>query len=137
MLGPRASMAIVTTMEKVSRRTPWPRPSGTQRRRLTASPTPGSTNRGVCFETGKGVVQDLYTASAWPAKAAAQGDPIAQYNLGVFYDIGTGVAQDFKAAASWYAKAAAQGHTSALYTLGAHCKFGNGVAQDFKTAAVW
>ena len=66
---------------------------------------------GCCYEYEKGVARDHKTAAEWFAKAAAQGDAIAQNTLGVLYNNGTasGVAQDFKAAAAWYAKAAAQG----------------------------
>jgi TPR repeat protein len=47
------------------------------------------------------------------AKAAAQGDAVAQFNLGVSFENGKGVEQDFKTAAAWYDMAAAQAHADA------------------------
>ena len=52
-------------------------------------------------------------AAEWYAKAAAQGQADAQYNLGLCYENGSGVAQDFKAAALWYAMADASGDLEA------------------------
>jgi TPR repeat protein len=58
-------------------------------------------------------MQDIAAAVELYAKAAAQGNADAQYNLGACYANGSGVAQDFKAAAAWLAKAAASGHPDA------------------------
>ena len=59
------------------------------------------------------MVQDAAFAAVWYAKAAAQGDAAAQYNLGFCYEHGTGVARDASLALSWYRKARAQGDEDA------------------------
>ena len=74
----------------------------------------------MCYERGLGVAQDSKAATAWCAKAAAQGNVNAQYSLGDFYERGVGVAQDCKTAAAWFAKAAAQGDTVAAARLDAY-----------------
>jgi len=54
------------------------------------------------------------------AKAAAQGDAVAQVNPGACYANGEGVARDPAAAAGcgWFATAAAQGDAGVQYALG-------------------
>jgi hypothetical protein len=50
-------------------------------------------------------------------RAAAQGDPRAQYNLGRSYLDGEELKQDKKAAKLWLTKAARQGHWRAIRLL--------------------
>ena len=50
-------------------------------------------------------------------RAAAGGDPAAEFELAVVYHSGTGVKQDFVLARDWYAKAAEQGHSQAQREL--------------------
>jgi len=45
----------------------------------------------------------------WFAKAANQGDPLAQNMLGLIYKSGDGVPQDYKKAKEWYGKACDNG----------------------------
>src|ERR1035437_1511226 len=93
---------------------------------------------GMDFETGKGLPRGYKKndeqAAIWYAKAAEQGNALAQGELGVFYYLGKGVQQDYKQAAVWIKKAAEQGNAQAQYALGLHYVYGRGVAQDYKQA---
>ncbi len=62
------------------------------------------------YEYGRGIQKDDVKAFEWYSKAAAQGDPSAQFNLGLMYLNGQGVQKDDIKAFEWYSKAAAQGH---------------------------
>jgi len=46
------------------------------------------------YLNGQGVAQSFPQAAAWTARAAAQGNTSAQFNLGLMYANGQGVAQD-------------------------------------------
>jgi TPR repeat protein len=46
---------------------------------------PAQCNLGLCFETGRGVPQNIHEAVKWFCRAARQGDKTAQHNLGVYY----------------------------------------------------
>lgn len=46
---------------------------------------------GCCYETGRGVGQDLEKAAILYSQAAVEGDEVAQYNLGQLYFHGRGV----------------------------------------------
>lgn len=63
-------------------------------------------NLGVCYHTGKGVVENHATAFQWYMKAALLDDVYACYNVAECYYKGDGVAQDFEKANFWYLKAA-------------------------------
>jgi TPR repeat protein len=92
---------------------------------------------GACFESGRGVLQDLGEAVKWYRKSAGQGDALAQCALGVCYEKGRGVAKDLAEAARWYAKSAAQGYPRGQYDLGACYANGLGVAKDYVAAHKW
>ncbi|HIU97479.1 MAG TPA: sel1 repeat family protein, partial [Candidatus Ornithoclostridium faecigallinarum] len=64
-----------------------------------------------------GVKQDWQKAVEWYAKAAEQGDAVAQCNLGICYANGQGVKQDRQKAIEWYTKAAQQGDEYAKEAL--------------------
>ena len=46
---------------------------------------PAQCNLGLCYETGRGVRQDIREAVRWFCRAARAGDKTAQHNLGVYY----------------------------------------------------
>lgn len=70
-------------------------------------------------------------------RAAARGNPNAQYNIAKYYDQRHGITEDFPEAARWYRKAAEQGHVGAEYNLGLFYNQGLGVTQNFAEAAKW
>ena len=84
---------------------------------LAAEDAKAQYNLGVCYETGRGVEQDIKKAVELFRKAADQGHAMAQYNLGHCYRTGEGVEKDIKKAAEWYRKAADQGYEPAKATL--------------------
>ena len=69
-------------------------------------------------------------------KAAAQGDPAAQYWVGLGY-LFRGTPEDDKQAAFWLEKAATQGIALAQHELATMYYLGTGVIQDYKRAAFW
>lgn len=69
--------------------------------------------------------------------AAAQGDPVAQYNLGDIYDNGQGVPKDWAEAFKWFRQAADQGHVEAQAILGRMYRNGEGVSKDPVEAVKW
>ena len=63
----------------------------------------------LCYEKGRGVMQDHEKAARWFQKAVDQGDAHAcQYSLGVVFANDQEVKQSDKEAAQWYQKAADQ-----------------------------
>jgi len=70
-------------------------------------------------------------------KAAAEGDPEAQFKLGARYSIGDEVPRDYAEAVRWFEPAAEQGHVIAQATLGAYYWEGRGVAKDINKAYFW
>src|SRR5262245_36439526 len=60
---------------------------------------------GTCYDSGRGVTQDLGQAMRWYRAAAENGYPPAQYNLGFSYREGNGVPQDLTQAIYWYTQA--------------------------------
>ena len=63
---------------------------------------------GMALEVGHGVRQDCKAAAWWMAKAAAEGNALAQYNLGLRYRDGDGVQADEYVAIQWLQKAASR-----------------------------
>ncbi len=51
-------------------------------------------------------------------EAAANGDPVAQFNLGEAYCTGSGVLENDKEAVKWWRKAAEQGHADGQTAIG-------------------
>lgn len=75
---------------------------------------PAAIARGFIDET----VDDAYpSAEAHYSVAAAQHDPIGQYNLGLIYEEGKGRAVDAAKASAYYLKAAEVGHAQAMRQL--------------------
>jgi TPR repeat protein len=93
-----------------------------------------STSRG---EREWGVRQDDGEAAKWFAKAAAQGDANAQYNLAMLYHQGLGVRQDDAEAVKWLRLGAAQGFARSQHSLGACFANGEGVPHDLTEAVKW
>jgi hypothetical protein len=69
------------------------------------------------YEKGLGVEQDNAQAAALYRKAAAQGDPDAQFNLAEMYRDGRGVVRDCAESLQFYKMAAARGHEPAQNAL--------------------
>ncbi|MGI4851457.1 MAG: tetratricopeptide repeat protein [Janthinobacterium lividum] len=72
---------------------------------------------GCRYYLGKGIDQDLATASEWYQKSAEQGCADAQYALGFMYEYGEGVDKNLLKAGIWYSKAILQGHIQARKDL--------------------
>ena len=53
------------------------------------------------YANGRGVPQNYIEAAIWYQRAAAQGNPTAQYFLGLLYDKGIGVPPDEVLAYKW------------------------------------
>ena len=70
-------------------------------------------------------------------KAAAKGDPKAQYEIGVRYADGVGTKADLKTAAEWFERAASAGLAPAQYRLAAMYERGLGVGEDLGQARTW
>lgn len=77
-----------------------------------------------------GLAQSREEARAWYERAAAQGHPVALYNLGLYYDNGLGVAQDRARALTYYKRGAAAGDAKAAYNAGELLFRGDGVPAD-------
>ena len=86
---------------------------------------------GLCYDNGKGVLEDDKQAVFWYTQAAEQGYAKAQYNLALCYAAGEGVLEDDKQAVYWYTQAAEQGHPEAQYNLGICYAKGDGVSRNF------
>jgi TPR repeat protein len=91
----------------------------------------------ICYQDGKGVLQDLQQAFAWFHKGATDGDVECQFRLGKCYCNGDGVPKDSKLAARWLEKASNQGHSMAQAMLSSLYCDGIGVVKNFSTAASW
>jgi hypothetical protein len=81
--------------------------------------------------------QNPERAMHWWTRAAAQGDPEAQYNLAVAHATGQGTGRSLETAFSWFLKAAAQGVPAAQGRLGLMYATGEGVAPDPIEAHAW
>jgi TPR repeat protein len=80
---------------------------------------------------------DYPTAFRELAPAAAEGAPMAQYNLARMYFTGEGVSRDSAEGLKWLRKAATAGVGLAQYQLGARHEWGVEMAQDHGEAARW
>lgn len=78
---------------------------------------PAQCNLGLCYDTGKGVLQNENEAAKWYRKAAEQGNGTAQYNLGLCYKNGDGVKQSYSEAIKWFLKSSASGYKNAKEKL--------------------
>jgi TPR repeat protein len=86
---------------------------------------------------GKGVPQEYGEAAKWLHRAAAQGDPAAQFNLGTLYETGNGVEQNLAEAVKWYRESAEFGYPFAQFNVGVFYEAGEIVPQDFTEAVNW
>lgn len=84
-------------------------------------------NRGVMYETGRGVTKDERTAFVWYKMAAAQGYLLAQSSLGSLYATGRGVTRDDRAAVRCFEEAAEAGDARAQFNLGIMYTTGRGI----------
>ncbi len=78
------------------------------------------------------------TAVAELQKAAAKGDPAAQFYLARLYEAGgAGLGKDVAQARRWTEKAAQNGDPAAMYNLASYMYAGDGGAKDASGAAAW
>lgn len=83
---------------------------------------------------------DLPPATVGPLtlrRAAAEGDPSAQFEVAARLAEGKGIDQNFKAAIQWYQRSASHGFAQAQYRLGTHYERGLGVDKDAARARIW
>lgn len=71
------------------------------------------------------------------AKAACDGNAVAQRLIGNCYIEGVAVAKDVGEAVKWYRKAAEQGDAEAQYLLGICYLKGNGIKSDKRESLKW
>jgi TPR repeat protein len=83
------------------------------------------------------VPQDDRQARKWYAKAAAQGQPKAQFSLGTLYFNGEGGSKDYQQALRWIRLAANQGEALAQTKLAIMYDDGNGLPKDKVQAYKW
>jgi hypothetical protein len=79
---------------------------------------------------GHGVKQDLKMAAFWYEKAAAAGDPGAEFEIGYFYATGMGVEKNPERAVHWYQLAASNGVLDAKVDLGIAYLWGIGAPKN-------
>ena len=80
---------------------------------------------------------DKTQAVSWLTRAAASGEPVAQYRLGTLYADGRGVAADPAKALQWYSAAARGGNRKAMSNLALAYAQGNGAEKNPVEAARW
>ncbi|MDO4569882.1 MAG: hypothetical protein Q4D38_05835 [Planctomycetia bacterium] len=85
---------------------------------------------GVCYDTGRGTMENIHEACRWYALASEQGLREATYNLGVCSFYGEGTAQDFMRAADLFCEAAGKGLLEATYNYALCFEFGLGVDES-------
>ena len=77
-------------------------------------------------------MEDYDRALYYLSFEAAQGNPIAQYNLGLMYKNGVGVKIDKNEAVGWFILASNNGHMLGKYALGLAYYHGSGVSTNFQ-----
>lgn len=92
---------------------------------------------GLRLLNGSGRPIDLSGGVRLIARAAADGDPVAQQYLGQLYRTGTGVVADMAKAVRWDEAAAEQGNLAAMSDLGKAYAGGWPEGRDFAKAAYW
>ncbi|MEZ5577766.1 MAG: tetratricopeptide repeat protein [Candidatus Competibacteraceae bacterium] len=90
---------------------------------------------GLRYVTGRGIHADERAALNWIGKAAAQGNPAAQFELGSYYTLAPHL--DFGRAVDWLRQAALQGFAPAQTSLAMLYLAGAGVAEDRIEAYAW
>lgn len=70
-------------------------------------------------------------------RAAADGDPVAQFAVAASFAESDTMSSDIFRAAEWYARAAGQGLAPAQYRLGSLYEKGQGVERDLEMAKIW
>lgn len=89
------------------------------------------------MDSGLGMGKDVYGASSWYKKSAAQNYLPAMVYLGYIYSAGHGVTQDDKQAFKWYTAAAQMGDPIAQNNLATMLRVGKPYQPDKKLAAQW
>ena len=93
---------------------------------------------GYKYYYGEELCQDYSKAIYWYRASAANGYPIAFYNLGICYQQGTGVNKSYFEALKWFLIAAEKGFVDAQYQVGLYYK-GNkiGVRANISESLKW
>ncbi len=89
---------------------------------------------GLCYEKGKGTMEDINNAVYWYKMSAKNGYAKAQCTLGFCYEKGKGVPKNIVSAFNWYEKSANQGNATGQYNLALLYEKGGEVKQDYKKA---
>jgi TPR repeat protein/AcrR family transcriptional regulator len=92
---------------------------------------------GLEYLNGSGVARNDTGAYQWLARAAAKGQPLAQYNLGMLCENGRGVRADAVQAFQWYGSAALRGNRRAMHSLAIAYADGLGTTKNLPEAAHW
>jgi localization factor PodJL len=92
---------------------------------------------GLAYLDGTGVARDDARAAQWIAKAAMQGEPLAQYWLGVLFERGRGETADPARALHWYELSAQNGNPRAMNKLALTYAEGRLRPKSFPLAARW
>jgi localization factor PodJL len=92
---------------------------------------------GLEYLNGSGVARNDAGAYQWLARAAAKGQPLAQYNLGMLCENGRGVHADAVQAFQWYGSAALRGNRRAMHSLAVAYADGLGTTKNLPEAAHW
>ena len=102
-----------------------------------AFPTNAQLNKMSTPELLKLQAQERAKLAHLDAKAAAQGNALAQFNLGVDYGTGRGVPKDYAKAIYWFHKAARQGNTASENSMGVAYEDGLFVPKNHQRAVYW
>jgi TPR repeat protein len=93
---------------------------------------------GSLYAYGKGVPKDEKESLKWYRLAAAQGSPVAQFDIGRAYEIGIGgLNKDSAEAFRWYRMAADNGYAYAQRNLGLLYYNGVGITKNIPDAFKW
>jgi TPR repeat protein len=93
---------------------------------------------GSFYRTGDDAIKkNSQFALRWLKEAAAQGDPIACYDLATMHRNGDGTAKDPSAALMFLTAAAAEGYLPAMYGVAEMYAQGLGAPQDQEKALGW
>ena len=108
--------------------------------RIVALPDPQEPDAGTAAAAAAPARYPVPPAAIGPERlrrAAADGDPVAMFEVAVRFAEGRGVSPDSAASADWYRRAAEAGLAPAQYRLGSIYEKGVGVDKNLGTAETW
>ncbi len=89
------------------------------------------------FSSISRVQQQVSQKFIYVKRAAAQGNPYAQFDLALMYARGDGVRRSEREAFKWFHKAARNNHTEAKFYMGLSFAQGRGVKRQPQLARYW